>query len=68
MRYGLRWVFGRLSLVPGKGWLEQEAYDFFNAGLFAGSLPHVLVTLQRHANALGYFSPDRFTARVVFRY
>jgi hypothetical protein len=28
----------------------QEAYDFFNAELFAGSLPHVLVTLQCHAN------------------
>ena len=41
----------------------QEAYDFFNAELFAGSLPHVLVTLQRHAKARGYFSPERFTGR-----
>src|SRR5580658_1727147 len=41
----------------------QEAYDFFNAELFPGSLPHVLVTLQRHAKAQGYFSPDRFIAR-----
>lgn len=42
----------------------QEAYDFFNTELFAGSLPPVLVTLQRHANAQGYFSPERFTGRV----
>jgi hypothetical protein len=47
------------SAIPGL----QEAYDFFNAELFSGSLPHVLVTLQRHAKAQGYFSPDRFTAR-----
>ena len=42
----------------------QEAYDFFNAELFAGSLPPVLVTLQRHAKARGYFSPERFTGRI----
>jgi predicted SprT family Zn-dependent metalloprotease len=42
----------------------QEAYDFFNAELFAGSLPHVLVTLQRHAKARGYFSPERFHGRL----
>ena len=41
----------------------QVAYDFFNAELFAGSLPHVLVTFQRHAKAKGYFSPDRFEGR-----
>jgi len=42
----------------------QEAYDFFNRELFQGSLPHVLVTLQRHAKAKGYFAPDRFSGRV----
>jgi hypothetical protein len=42
----------------------QEAYDFFNAELFAGALPHVLVTLQRHARAKGYFSPERFSGRL----
>ena len=42
----------------------QSAYDFLNTELFAGSLPHVLVTLQRHANAKGYFAPDRFAGRV----
>jgi hypothetical protein len=51
------------AITPAQYRAFQEAYDFFNAELFAGSLPHVLVTLQRHANALGYFSPDRFTAR-----
>jgi predicted SprT family Zn-dependent metalloprotease len=41
----------------------QTAYDFFNAELFNGSLPHVMVTLQRHAKAKGYFAPDRFAGR-----
>ena len=41
----------------------QQAYDFFNAELFSGGLPHVLVTLQRHAKAYGYFSPERFIGR-----
>ncbi len=41
----------------------QDAYDFFNRELFSGTLPHVLVTLQRHANTRGYFSADRFTGR-----
>ena len=30
--------------------------------IYSGSLPHVLVTLQRHAKARGYFGPERFTA------
>jgi predicted SprT family Zn-dependent metalloprotease len=42
----------------------QKAYDFFNRELFADSLPQVLVTLQRHANTRGYFSPQRFKGRV----
>ena len=41
----------------------QQAYDFFNQELFANSLPPVLVTLQRHAKAYGYFSPERFVGR-----
>jgi hypothetical protein len=41
----------------------QQAYDFFNAELFDGALPNQLVTLQRHANSRGYFSPDSFRAR-----
>jgi hypothetical protein len=42
----------------------QRAYDFFNRELFAGTLPQVLVTLQRHANTRGYFSPQRFKGRI----
>ena len=41
----------------------QVAYDFLNRELFSGSLPHVLVTLQRHAKAKGYFAADRFQGR-----
>jgi len=41
----------------------QEAFDFFNAQLFAGSLPQVMVTLQRHSKARGYFAPERFHGR-----
>lgn len=43
----------------------QKAFNFFNAKLFAGSLPQALVTLQRHAKARGYFSPERFTGRTA---
>src|SRR4029453_5096443 len=42
----------------------QKAYDFFNRELFGGSLPQVLVTLQRHAKTRGYFSPQRFNGRI----
>ncbi len=41
----------------------QKAYDFFNKELFGGSLPAVLVTLQRHAKAYGYFVAERFIGR-----
>jgi ribosomal protein S27AE len=41
----------------------QQAFSFFNSRLFAGQLPNVLVTLQRHPKAKGYFSPERFGAR-----
>jgi hypothetical protein len=40
------------------------AYDFFNVELFDGSLPQVLVTLQRPGNSRGYFAPDRFSSRI----
>lgn len=39
----------------------QLAYDFFNAALFGGTLPPCLITLQRRARTMGYFSPERFT-------
>jgi predicted SprT family Zn-dependent metalloprotease len=51
------------AITPAQYRAFQEAYDFFNQELFAGTLPHVLVTLQRHANTRGYFSADRFTGR-----
>ena len=41
----------------------QGAYDYFNVALFAASLPQVLITLQRHHRALGYFSARRFQRR-----
>ena len=52
------------AITPAEYRAFQDAYDFFNAELFAGSLPHVLVTLQRHANTRGYFAPERFTGRM----
>lgn len=41
----------------------QKAYDYFNAILFAGILPGLIVTLQRSRGARGYFSPSRFVQR-----
>jgi predicted SprT family Zn-dependent metalloprotease len=41
----------------------QLAYDFFNAELFSGSLPSVLITLQRHSKAYGFFAPEKFVGR-----
>jgi hypothetical protein len=41
----------------------QEAFDFFNAELFADVLPACLITLQRQKRTQGYFSADRFTNR-----
>jgi len=41
----------------------EQAYDWFNADLFEGRLPAVLITFQRKANSAGFFSPGRFAAR-----
>ena len=43
----------------------DHAYDFYNTHLFDGRLPSCLITLQRKARALGYFSPDRFASRII---
>ena len=51
-------------ITPAQYRAFQEAYDFFNKELFSGDLPDVLVTLQRHSRAKGYFSAERFTGRV----
>ena len=40
----------------------NQAYAHFNARLFAGELPHCLITMQRHRGAYGYFSGDRFAS------
>jgi predicted SprT family Zn-dependent metalloprotease len=56
-------TYMREAITPTEYKGFQKAYDFFNAELFGGALPHVLVTLQRHAKAKGYLAPDRFTGR-----
>jgi predicted SprT family Zn-dependent metalloprotease len=38
----------------------QLAYDHFNAELFAGELPHCLITMQRKPRTMGYYSHERF--------
>jgi len=41
----------------------QDAYDYFDTKLFEGTLPQVLITLQRHRGAQGFFCPKRFRRR-----
>jgi hypothetical protein len=43
----------------------QVAFDFFNLRLFRGSLPQVLITLQRRAGMRGYVACERFAARLA---
>ena len=38
----------------------QKAYDEANYALFEDQLPNCLITLQRRARTMGYFSPKRF--------
>ncbi len=38
----------------------QRAYETLNTGLFDGSLPNCLITLQRRTGTYGYFSRARF--------
>jgi len=42
----------------------QQAYDHFNATLFAGSLPDCLITLQRKRGLRGYFWGAIFAERI----
>lgn len=37
-----------------------EAFDWFNGKLFAGKLPHCMLTLRNYGKAHGYFSHQRF--------
>ena len=50
------------AITPAQYRAFQEAYDFFNAELFGGSLPPVLVTLQRHAKAAATSPPSALPA------
>lgn len=54
-------TLGRITSVEYR--TLQDAYDHFNAVLFAGTLPQVMITLQRHSRARGYFSAKRFQRR-----
>lgn len=54
----------REPITPAHYRAFQRAYDFFNKELFGGTLPHVMVTLQRRAGSRGYFAPDRFVGRI----
>lgn len=38
----------------------QRCFDFYNAELFDGQLPHCLITFQREKRTMGYFSRKRF--------
>ncbi len=38
----------------------QQCFDFYNAELFDGQLPHCLITFQREKRTMGYFSQKRF--------
>jgi SprT-like family len=50
-------------ITPAQYRAIQEAYDFMNRRLFDGTLPDVLVTLQRKARSRGYFAAERFAGR-----
>ena len=41
----------------------QAAYEHFNAELFNGELPDVMIVLTRRAHSYGHFVADRFVAR-----
>jgi hypothetical protein len=38
----------------------QRMFDYFNAALFGGTLPPVLLNFSRAANTLGFFAPERW--------
>lgn len=40
----------------------QSMYDYFNAALFSGTLPPVILNFSRHANSYGFFAADRWEA------
>jgi predicted SprT family Zn-dependent metalloprotease len=47
---------------PNRSYVSlDQAYHYFNAKLFGGSLPAVLITLHRHKGAYGYFHGGIFS-------
>lgn len=57
-------ITAKIAITEREYRVFQSAYDFLNTELFSASLPHVLVTLQRHAKPKGYFAPNRFASRI----
>lgn len=51
------------AITTGEYTAWQAAYDFFNARLWAGKLPNVLITMQRHPKSYGYFHAHHFVGR-----
>ena len=41
----------------------QNAFAFYNKHLFAGKLPHCVITVQRKERTFGYFSSNRWNKR-----
>ena len=39
----------------------QQLYDYFNAKLFGGTLPSIILNFYRKANVCGFFSRDRWS-------
>lgn len=48
-------------LTPAQTAAYQAAFDHFNATLFGGELPHVILNFSRHAKSLGFFAPERWS-------
>ena len=51
------------AITPETYGTLDDAYRFFNARLWAGTLPALLITLQRRRGASGSFAPERFSER-----
>ena len=51
------------AITPDAYGTLQDAYDYFNARLWRGTLPDLLITLQRRRGAGGSFAPQRFRER-----
>jgi hypothetical protein len=54
-----------VAITPVEYGSWQEAYDHFNHELFDGTLPDVMIVLQRRAHSGGHFAPNRYAGRGV---